>query len=192
MPADNDYVKRIKIQSDILTKWWGHPIYLGATVLLAEGLREASRCEVSGRVRRRAFLARRARADSAAAGAVGAVPARRRRAAELHRLLAGRRHAADAARHAAASVALLRRFVRRELGEQRPVRRRDHEGADSRGRVEVPRDRTAVRAAAHGRIDRRMDLARAPGHVSGLLRRHVVALSGWRRLPLSPDRQRLR
>ena len=27
-------MKRIKIQSAILTKWWGHPIYLGATVLL--------------------------------------------------------------------------------------------------------------------------------------------------------------
>jgi hypothetical protein len=34
VPADNEYVKRIKIQSDILTKWWGHPIFLGATVLL--------------------------------------------------------------------------------------------------------------------------------------------------------------
>jgi len=34
VPADNEYVKRIKIQSDILTKWWGHPIYLGATVLV--------------------------------------------------------------------------------------------------------------------------------------------------------------
>src|SRR5215467_13006859 len=34
VPADNDHVKRVKIQSDILTKWWGHPIYLGATVLL--------------------------------------------------------------------------------------------------------------------------------------------------------------
>jgi hypothetical protein len=34
VPADNDNVKRIKIQSDILTKWWGHPIFLGATVLL--------------------------------------------------------------------------------------------------------------------------------------------------------------
>jgi hypothetical protein len=33
-PADNDYVKRIKIQSQILTKWWGHPIFLGAVVLL--------------------------------------------------------------------------------------------------------------------------------------------------------------
>ena len=33
-PPDTDMVKRIKIQSAILTKWWGHPIYLGATVLL--------------------------------------------------------------------------------------------------------------------------------------------------------------
>jgi hypothetical protein len=34
MPADTDMVKRIRIQSQILTKWWGHPIYLGATILL--------------------------------------------------------------------------------------------------------------------------------------------------------------
>ena len=33
-PADTAMVKRIKIQSDILTKWWGHPIFLGATILL--------------------------------------------------------------------------------------------------------------------------------------------------------------
>ena len=34
MPADNENVKHIKFQSAILSKWWGHPIYLGATVLL--------------------------------------------------------------------------------------------------------------------------------------------------------------
>jgi len=33
-PADTEMVKRIRIQSQILTKWWGQPIYLGATVLL--------------------------------------------------------------------------------------------------------------------------------------------------------------
>ena len=33
-PADTAMVKRIKIRSAILTKWWGQPIYLGATVLL--------------------------------------------------------------------------------------------------------------------------------------------------------------
>lgn len=40
VPAGNEYVKHIKIQSQILTKWWGHPIYLGATVLLPKGYAE--------------------------------------------------------------------------------------------------------------------------------------------------------
>jgi hypothetical protein len=34
VPPDNEYVRRIKMQSAILSRWWGHPIYLGATVLL--------------------------------------------------------------------------------------------------------------------------------------------------------------
>lgn len=34
IPADTKWVKRIKFQSDILTKFWGRPIYLGATILL--------------------------------------------------------------------------------------------------------------------------------------------------------------
>ena len=33
-PADTDLVKRIRIQSEILTKWWGQPMFLGATILL--------------------------------------------------------------------------------------------------------------------------------------------------------------
>jgi len=31
---DTDYVKHIKFKSETLSKWWGQPIYLGATVLL--------------------------------------------------------------------------------------------------------------------------------------------------------------
>jgi putative esterase len=34
VPADTEWVKHIKIQSKILTRFWGHPIYLGAVVLL--------------------------------------------------------------------------------------------------------------------------------------------------------------
>jgi hypothetical protein len=34
VPPDTESVKRIKIQSQILTKWWGQPIYLGATISL--------------------------------------------------------------------------------------------------------------------------------------------------------------
>jgi Putative esterase len=37
VPADTDTVKHIKIQSRILSTWWGHPIYLGATVRLPDG-----------------------------------------------------------------------------------------------------------------------------------------------------------
>ncbi len=40
VPPDNQYVKRIRIQSKILTRWWGHPMYLGATVLLPKGYDE--------------------------------------------------------------------------------------------------------------------------------------------------------
>src|SRR5438045_5550662 len=37
VPTDTQDVTHIKIQSALLTKFWGQPIYLGATVLLPEG-----------------------------------------------------------------------------------------------------------------------------------------------------------
>jgi hypothetical protein len=37
LPPDSKWVKHVKIQSDLLTKFWGHPIYLGATLLLPAG-----------------------------------------------------------------------------------------------------------------------------------------------------------
>ncbi len=40
MPPDTKWVKHIKIQSALLTKFWGHPMYLGATVLLPKGYAE--------------------------------------------------------------------------------------------------------------------------------------------------------
>ncbi|HET8892069.1 MAG TPA: alpha/beta hydrolase-fold protein [Candidatus Angelobacter sp.] len=36
-PGDTQYVKHVKIQSKLLTQFWGQPIYLGATVLLPYG-----------------------------------------------------------------------------------------------------------------------------------------------------------
>jgi hypothetical protein len=36
-PKDTDYIKHIKIQSKLLTEFWGRPIYLGAHILLPEG-----------------------------------------------------------------------------------------------------------------------------------------------------------
>jgi hypothetical protein len=37
LPKDTEWVKHVKFQSKILSEWWGHPMYLGATVLLPKG-----------------------------------------------------------------------------------------------------------------------------------------------------------
>jgi hypothetical protein len=37
VPPDTEYVKHIKFQSALLTKFWGRPIYLGAVILLPKG-----------------------------------------------------------------------------------------------------------------------------------------------------------
>ena len=34
VPPDTAHVKRVKLESKLLSQWWGHPIYIGATVLL--------------------------------------------------------------------------------------------------------------------------------------------------------------
>ena len=39
-PADTPWVKHVKIQSEMLTKFWGHPMYIGAVVLLPKGYDE--------------------------------------------------------------------------------------------------------------------------------------------------------
>ena len=37
VPEDNEWVKRIKFKSELLSEFWGHPIYIGATILLPMG-----------------------------------------------------------------------------------------------------------------------------------------------------------
>lgn len=39
-PEDSKYIKHIKIKSDLLTAFWGRPMYLGAHILLPEGYDE--------------------------------------------------------------------------------------------------------------------------------------------------------
>ena len=39
-PKDTKYIKHIKIQSKLLTEFWGRPMYLGAHILLPEGFEE--------------------------------------------------------------------------------------------------------------------------------------------------------
>ena len=39
-PADTEYIRHVRIQSDLLSAFWGRPMYLGAHVLLPEGFDE--------------------------------------------------------------------------------------------------------------------------------------------------------
>jgi hypothetical protein len=39
-PKDTDYIKHIKIQSKLLTEFWGRPMHLGAHVLLPHGFQD--------------------------------------------------------------------------------------------------------------------------------------------------------
>ena len=39
-PQDTEWLKHVQIQSPMLTKWWGHPIYVQAHVLLPKGYAE--------------------------------------------------------------------------------------------------------------------------------------------------------
>ena len=42
VPADTKWVKHIKIKSELLSAFWGQPIYIGATILLPKGYDENS------------------------------------------------------------------------------------------------------------------------------------------------------
>ncbi|MEQ9438225.1 MAG: alpha/beta hydrolase-fold protein [Cyclobacteriaceae bacterium] len=39
-PEDTEYIKHITMQSDLLTEFWGRPMYLGANILLPEGFED--------------------------------------------------------------------------------------------------------------------------------------------------------
>ena len=105
VPADTAQVKRIKIQSQILTKWWGHPIFLGATVLLPKDYDAHPDVHYPVNYNEGHFSLTRAR--------------RLRTRRRVRQVVARGRDAAVHLRLAPASVAVLRRFLRRELREQR-------------------------------------------------------------------------
>ena len=41
-PADTKYIRHIRIQSQVLTKFWGRPMFIGAAILVPDGLRRTS------------------------------------------------------------------------------------------------------------------------------------------------------
>ncbi len=146
VPPDTAWVKRIKIAESPAHQVLGPP--------------DLSR-------RDRAAAARLRVVDREVPGPVSPGPFRPRRAAWLSRRqrhlssLDARRLPADAGGHAAASESVLRRQLRCELGERRSVRRRDHAGADSRGRASAF-GQSASRGRASPTADRPAAGSRSP------------------------------
>ena len=171
-PADNEYVQRFKIQSPSLTKFWGRPIYLGATVLLPRDYKTST---ISYPVQLHPGPLRARRAVRVL-GRRRPRRTRRGRATAFHDTWLATTSRACIAVTLPASDAVLRRLVRREPRERRPVRRRDHAGADPRDREALSRDQGAVGALADGGSTGGWEVARAPDLPSRLLRRHLVVL----------------
>ncbi len=138
-PADTKYIKHERIQSERLTKFWGRPMYLGAHVLLPEGFDEHPEAryplvinhghfpytidgfreeppdpnlkpEYSDRFHLDGLQPHRSRSRRTSSTRTGPRP-------DFPRFLRDR----DPAREP-----VLRRLLRGELGEPRPLRRRDH------------------------------------------------------------------
>jgi hypothetical protein len=159
VPDDTDHVKRFRMRSRILSEWWGHPIYVGATVLLP---RDYARH-----------------------------PATRYPAVYFHGHFstgapAGFGRGGDFDKYWMADGTPQMIYI--TLQHPSPYYD-DSYGVNSDA---LPRGPRAMGAVAQRRLDRRLDCARSPDLLSGLLRRHVLPVSRQRRLPCPPNRQRLR
>ena len=88
--------------------------------------------------------------------------------------------------------AVLRRLLRREFRERRPLWRRHHAGTDSLRRKAIPRNRPRMGPRCLWRIHRRMGKPGLAGVLSRLLQRGVGVLSRCRRLPRVHDDESLR
>ena len=194
LPADTRYVKHIQIQSKRLSDFWGRPVTIGANVLLPEGFDTHPNAryplvvnhghfpddlEASGPSRRiprspantardSGWTATTGSSRTMPTGSIGTGPGRVSPGA------AGR----DPASHA-----LLRRFVRGELGQQRTLWRRDHARADPRDRASLPRHRPGLGAVHLWRIHRRVGGDGGAGVLPGRVQRRVGGLPGPDRLP---------
>ena len=79
--------------------------------------------------------------------------------------------------------AVLRRLLRRQLGQRRALGRRDRRGVDSAHREEVPRHRAGLGALHVRRLDGRLGGTRGAGVLPGRIQRRLCGLPGSDRLP---------
>jgi hypothetical protein len=184
-PSDTKYVKHVKVRSERLSRFWGPRRGARRARAAARGLRRAPRRAVPPGGEPRALPGRPRRvADYAARPEPAAGQQRAVRHQRLQpRAAAGRvrpvplvdrpRRAARAARADPARHAVLRRLVRRELGEHRALRRRHPVRAHPRDRAALPRHRAGVGAG---------DVRRLHGRLGGARRADVLPRRVQRRV----------
>ena len=203
-PVDTEYVRHVRIQSELLTEFWGRPMFLGAHVLLPHGFDEHPdaryplmifhghfpsdiggfrttppdpdlECEYCGAVPRRVLQ------PHPTAGGLRLLPAVDRR-----------RFPAFPGHRDPAPQPLLRRLLRGELGQPRPLRRRHHPRADPVHRTAVPRSRRGLGALSLRRLHRRLGGAGGPGLLPRRVQRRLRRVPRPDRLPSLHVGQHLR
>ena len=190
IPADTKWIKHVKIQSALLSKFWGHPIYLGAVVLLPRGYDEHPDVHYPVDYEQDHFsLAppyhfQEERVDPVDSNVVGhrawVVNLRRREGYRLYQDWTSDSFPPDADGDVPAPHAVLRRFVRSEFGQRRPIRRCDHDGAHPVHRIALPHHQRALGARIVRRLHGRMGIVRVADLPSRVFRRCVDLLSQTR------------
>ena len=139
-PKDTKFIKHVRIQSKLLTAFWGRPMYLGAIVLLPDGFDEHPDAHYPGALfagplrRRRSARFRSTNRRRPADGGRGGRGGRGGGDYPLQALpgLDQRPAAAHADRPHAGCQSVLRRFLRGQFGQRRPLWRRAYSGACTR------------------------------------------------------------
>ncbi len=196
-PKDTPYIRHIKIQSDLLTKFWGRPMFLSANVLVPEGFDAHPGAHFPLMIFEDHF-----NDDFHGIRTTPPDPNLKPDYSERFHISGYNRIqeeeaykfyqqwiAPDFPRFLVAQInhanPVLRRFLRREFREPGPLRRRHRNRIDSRDREKISRHRAGLGALRLRRFHRRMGIAGRAGILSGPLQRRV------RRVPRSGGFPRL-
>ena len=178
-PKDTKYLKYVRIESALLTAFWGRKTELGAWVLVPEGYDEHPTAHYPLVVNPAHFSAefQASQAKFAQEAADPKLKGPDAMAAEYNHKFYEEWTAGKLPRMLVMNIQHANQYyddsVRGEFRKHRSVRRRHHEGAHSLRRENIPRHRPTVVAHADRLLDRRLGSARHAGVLSRFLQRHL-------------------
>ena len=201
---ETKYVKYVRVRSERLSKFWGRDMYLAAWVLLPWGFDDHPDARYPLVIDHGHFPSRLAgwretppdpdlKPDfSERFQLAGYNRIEQELAYQFYKDWTGPGFPARAPDRDPAPDAVLRRLVRRELGEQRAVRRRDQVRAGSRDRATLPRPRARLGAIHLRRVDGRLGSDGGADVLPRRVQRRVGRLPRPDRLPALHRGQHLR